>query len=67
MPILLRNEVGHKELGSLCLFLKITHSLEHPLEDVLDSFLFSMNQISLKANRVVRGVTENFQESTDPL
>jgi hypothetical protein len=26
-----------------------------------------MNQISLKANRVVRGVTENFQESTDPL
>ena len=53
MLVLIRNDVGHQELGGLGFLLEISHPRKHPVKDMLDRFLLSVDQFSLEGDRVV--------------
>ena len=64
---LIRDGQGDQKFSSIGGSLKIRKPTNEPEEDMLDSFLFSVDHVSLEIGIKITGVAQNFQESTDSL
>jgi len=64
---LVRDSKGHEEASGISFALEVTHSCEHPEENVMEGFLVSMDHLSTEVGVEICRVAQNLKEATNTL